>query len=171
MGWEMTWVIYSLTPWGEKEDTSLLEKDIKKYLGEVETFIPALKNHEGLNLTLVDGYIFVNTEGVPEYKLFKLENTRFIKSLLTENQRTRDRLVRRMHFVTADYVNGLRSQFRDIFKIDIRKGHFVFIRGGLYRNLEGLVVETGPKSSSILIEMRSVTILIETPNCNLQKAE
>jgi transcription antitermination factor NusG len=165
------WAVLELTPWGEKEGTKILEKEIKKKLSsnEVEIFIPFLINPQGLEINLVTGYVFVETTHIDTNKLFTLENTKYIKCLLTENHYERKRYVRNLSFIDADYVEDLKMKFKELFKNDIKKNDIVYVRSGLYKHMEATVVSVDKQMISILIELRSVNLLVDLPILNVVK--
>ena len=164
----MSWIVYELTSWGEKENTPALEREIKKYLGKkVSIFVPALVKDD-VDLSLVKGYVFVNIpDDIQENLLYRLENTRLVKLLLTENQVDRGRLTRRISVVEDNYIYTLKKKFSDVLKSNIKVNDIVRVRGGLYRNLEAKVLQTNDQYSSVLIELKTLKVIVDIPNFNL----
>ena len=167
----MPWAVFELTTWGEKEDTARLEKEIKNKLGDVGIFVPFLKGDQGLDLSLVNGYVFVEVTDIPTHKLFQLEDTKYIKILLTENQSVEGHTQRRISPVPNEYVFDLKNQFLAILTSNLKKNDSVVIRSGLYRNLPGKVMHVEKSTASVLIELRSLKILVDIPTYNLMKTK
>jgi len=167
----MSWAIFELTNWGEKEQTSLLRKEIFSRLGDVEIFIPFLRGKQGLYLSLVSGYVFVDIEGIPEHKLFQIEDTKYVKSFLTETKKIGERYNRQASIVSDDYVMDLQEQFRLILSSGLVDGDVVTVRSGLYRHLSGKVLYIQEAIASVFIELKTLKILIDIPTFNLIKVD
>jgi len=165
----MAWAVFELTSWGEKEDTDRLKKEIQSSLGEVDIFIPFLKNEKGLDLSLVKGYIFIDISNTPPHKLFQLEGTKYIKRLLTEDQQIKGNTQRRVSPVDDSYVKDLKTQFRSVLTSNFKKKDRVTIRSGLYKDLPGTIIDIDKSIASVLIELKSLKILIDIPTFNLSK--
>lgn len=167
----MPWAVFELTNWGEKEDTVKLEQEIESNLGSVEVFIPFIKDEKGLDLSLVKGYIFIEISTVPPHKLFKLENTKYIKYLLTENQITETGTQRRISPVDDVYVHDLKTKFKSVLVSNLKRKDKVYIRSGLYKDLPATIIDIENHVASVIIELKSLKILIDIPTFNLSKTK
>lgn len=168
-----TWVALELTRYGEKliEDGSLAT-DLRRQLDVDENwpvFIPArIYERKGRKYTvhLMEGYAFVAT-GLDEVRYFRLETTKLVQQVMA----TRDpRGVRVLRPIGDSKVADLRRRLIDEVAADIIPGMQVLVTDGIYKALEGIVLDIEGDHAVVHFELRSLKVISKVPKIFLDTA-
>lgn len=165
------WVVVQLSPRGEDEDPDTLVAAVKRLI-KADVFVPASVSKVGETRVvhrLVDGYIFVRrTEADAAY--FRLEQTRYIESILTTRAVERGRMVRRIATVPNDNVEKMRRQIHVETEQGIQVGDEVQVTSGVYRGINARVIEEIPENDSVQvhIKLRSKEAIVTLPRSFLK---
>jgi len=68
-------------------------------------------------------------------------------------------------------VENLRLKLRELVSSDIELGAVVKIQDGLYRGLEGVVIELDSDNAFVLVKLRSIRIIATLPKVFLEGQE
>jgi transcription antitermination factor NusG len=162
----MSWAILELTHTGERESSDTIRSEIHRVLRLTpEIFTPYMTNDQGLDLTLAHGYVFVKMDDLPKEKLFKLSNTKFVKSVMLEGSRGQ----RTPSVVDDAYIDSLRIKLGNLTTNDFAINDLVQIRSGTYRGMTGIVLNIYDDLIAITIELKSINFIIDCPKYNIEK--
>ena len=163
------WVVLELTPQGEDEDPEVLRRSISRMIkGPKEIFIPAsiiTLGHSRSVYKLIENYVFIK-RNIPDSIFFKLENTKYIASVLTVT----DKYSRRIAPVYDKNIEQMKTQLRVETDQGIQVGDDVLIMSGAYNGITGKVIEEIPESDAVQvhISLRSKQALITLPRSFLR---
>lgn len=171
----LRWVTLELTPIGE---TGVMEATLEKTLRrdlqvspDFPIFIPAKSYQKrGLPATmvLVEGYAFVG-EGLPYTAYFGLEGKPYIEKVLSHE---RSNGGREPQFISHLNIQKLERKLKNLDVPKLKKRDQVLVRQGLYRGMEGTVLDVISDDDVIVsFSMRSINIVAQLPCVFLDLAE
>lgn len=170
------WVIIELTQRAETEDPDIVRQSIRR-LTHSEVFVPASVVQRGEDRVisyLIEGYAFVcreNLDGKPlnEDRLFRLEGSRFVQSIVTKP----DGRIRRLACVQQADIEKFRQQIKLQEDQGIEVGDLILITSGPYKNLKAIVIEDIPEQDAVQVhvQLRSKDSLVTLPRAFLRLHE
>lgn len=168
------WVVLELNSRGEQEDPDLVREAITRSLKEAEVFVPAAVTQVGDDRVihyLVDGYAFVRFDGRQPNDYFRLENTKYVQTILIRSGP--GSRARRLSLVRDQDILRMRDQIRQLLDQGIGVGDVVRITSGPYRNMRATVVEEIPETGmvQVYIKLRSKQSLMTLPRSFLVVVE
>lgn len=168
------WVVLELNSRGEQEDPDLVRTAITQSLKEAEVFVPAAVTQVGDDRVihyLVDGYAFVRYDGRQPVDYFKLENTKYVQTVLVKSGPGSRH--RRLSLVEDQAILRMQDQIKQLMDQGIGVGDVVRITSGPYRNMRATVVEEIPEAGmvQVYVKLRSKQSLMTLPRSFLVVAE
>ncbi len=152
---EDSWVIFELSPHGERVASDGLLRDLIRGVsglsGDDELFVPYLcvntKNSKHI-LNVIEGYIFVRSS-ISEETLRAIENSPYIKGTISFAGRG-------YSTVPNSSVGSLKDKLGEMVSFQLTEGQPVRIGGGPLCGIGGTLLIKGQKSSQVLIKLRSL---------------
>lgn len=161
------WLALELTPRGESEDPDVVRKSLTTAVKGVEVFIPAaitkVEGDKAIHF-LMEGYVFIQLDrGRPLGDYFKLENTRYVQTLLIKSG-SGDRS-KRLSTIADSEIVRMKSQIRKLVDQGIGVGDLVTITSGPYKHITATVLEDIPEADvvQVLIKLRSQESIVTLP--------
>jgi 5'-3' exonuclease/transcription antitermination factor NusG len=163
------WIVLELASRSEGEDPDLIRQVVRATVKDAEVFVPAVVTQIGDDRVvhyLVEGYAFVRYEHTDSAYL-RLENTRYIQSVLTEPGAGKQR---QLATITTSEVEKMRRQVEAEVDQGIGVGDTVLVTSGPYRNIEATVIEEIPEQGRVQVYvcLRSKESLITLPRSFLR---
>lgn len=172
---DITWVVLELSSPGEdKVVDGTLDGSIRRELGvgpDHPIFVPScayVKNGKRVVVNLIEGYAFVGS-GLPETTYFKLEQTSYVEKVISSV--TGPYKMRALSTVPNSHILKLRQKLQEEMASDLEVGMYVYVTDGIYRRLEGTVINMFADSAVIKIELRSKTLLATIPLSSLSSSD
>lgn len=137
-----------------------------------EVFVPASVSTVGESRVvhrLVDGYAFVK-RNLPDQTFFKMEQTKYVDSILTMVASDGGRTVRKLACVPSLDIEKMRKQLHIESEQGIEIGDEVQVTSGAYRGINGRVIEEIPENDTVQvhIKLRSKEALVTLPRSFLK---
>lgn len=168
---QMTWVVLELSQLGEtKAADGTLTKTLVKDLGVTDdfpVFVPYANYLSGgrkISVCLMEGYSFVGS-GLPETKYFSLESKPSVHKVLSSMGRHG---VRVLQTVKNSKIEELRHKLSEITNAGVEVDSIVDITGGTYAGLTGRVIDACDDKVSVLVTLRSITIITSIPRSSIE---
>jgi 5'-3' exonuclease/transcription antitermination factor NusG len=166
------WVVLELSSRGEGEDPEPLRAALERSLKGVEFFVPVSVSTVGESRVihwLVDGYVFAKRT-VPDSSFFRLENTRYINSILTSVEPRGGRPQRVIAPVPDADIEKMRRQIRVETQQGIEVGDEVEVTSGPYRGIKGRIIEEVAEQNTVqvYIQLRSKKAIVTLPRSFLK---
>lgn len=146
------WVVLELSPHADGQDPDLVRRSIQNIVRGSEVFIPAAVTQVGDNRVfqyVVEGYAFIRQDR-PDAAFRRLENSRYVQSILLETSRG----VRTLATVSSVEVARMRRQVQQEVDQGIDIGDTVLITSGPYKEITGRVIEDIPEATSVQVYVR-----------------
>lgn len=164
------WVILELSSKAEGEDPDVVRKSIAYSLRGADVFIPAAVTQIGEDRVihhLVEGYAFIRHRH-PDASYSKLENSRYVQSVLTKTTGGIGRgyrAQRQLAFIEDSDIERMKRQIHVETDQGISVGDTVLITSGPYRQITAKVIEDIPELDSVQvhIQLRSKTSIVTLP--------
>lgn len=161
-----------MSPRGEDEDPDVLRQSLGRSIKGGEVFIPASISTVGDSRVihrLVDGYVFIRRT-LPDSAFFKVEQTKYIESVLTVLSSERGRSTRKLACVQNSDVEKMRKQVHIESDAGIQIGDEVQVTSGAYRGINGRVIEEIPENDTVqvFIKLRSKEAIVTLPRSFLK---
>lgn len=162
----VAWAVLELTPRGEKENPSVIEKAIQRVFPGAEVYIPATETQIGDDQVvhyLMHGYAFVKDYPTRTLRTYqKLAGTKYINSVLAKGSRPAT--------VDSSYIEEMREQVRAEVNQGIGIGDTVMICSGPYKAIEATVLVDLPetKEVQVFVQLRSKQALLTLPRSVLK---
>lgn len=162
----VSWAVLELTPRGEKENPSVIEKAVQRVFPGVEVYIPATETQIGDDQVvhyLMRGYVFVKDYPSKTLKSYqRLADTKYINSVLSKGSRPAT--------VDSSYIEEMREQVRAEVNQGIGVGDTVEICSGPYKSIEATVLVDLPetKEVQVFVQLRSKQALLTLPRSVLR---
>lgn len=169
------WVILELSSKADGEDPDLIKKSITYSLKGAEVFIPAGITQVGADRVvyyLMEGYAFIrNTFEQKSYA--RLENSRYVQSVLTTVSRSNGRTVKNLSFVTDADIERMKRQIHRETDQGIGVGDTVLITSGAYKQITATIIEEIPEEDKVQvhIQLLSKDSIITLPRSFLRLVE
>ena len=163
----MVWVVYTLTPRGEKENPEVIRKAVVKVLRNAEVYVPAVETTIGDDRVihyLMQGYAFVRKDQRPDKEYFRLENGKYIQSVVLRGSH------RELGLAEDSEIETMKEQVRAEVNQGIGVGDIVRICSGPYKNLDASVITEIPslKQVQVYVQLRSKSAIITLPRSALE---
>lgn len=170
----ITWVALELTRQGELliEEGTLAEA-LRRELGVDEdwpVFIPSrMYERKGRRMAvhLMEGYAFV-ASGLDEVRYFRLEQSKLVEQVLAP--RTSGG-IRVLTTIPDDHIVELRHRLSEEMAADIVPGMRVAVTEGVYKGLEGTVMDMEGEHAVVYFELRSLKSISKVPKVFLDTPE
>lgn len=169
-----TWVVLELSPYGEsRASEGKLEVSLREQLGVDEdfpVFIPSMVYKRGSKtvvLHLMQGYAFIGS-GLVDTQYYALENGSLVNQVLTTS--TGGVRLRTINTVPDHEIREMRHKLRRMVAVEFEPGTQVDVKKGLYKHLQGQVVEVVGDDAILLFSFRSLSLLTEVPCAFLEVA-
>jgi 5'-3' exonuclease/transcription antitermination factor NusG len=149
------WICLMLGPRAENEDPDLIRKSIQHIVRGAEVFIPAVITEAGSQREfqyVVEGYAFVRRDR-PDAAFMKLENTRYVQSILTTSVRRSNGTCSLAAIPETD-IARMRERIQKEVDQDIDVGDTVQVMSGPYKEIKGIVIEDLPETQSVQVYIR-----------------
>jgi transcription antitermination factor NusG len=166
-----TWVILELTKTGEqKAEEGTLEASLRRILSlskETDVFVPSSTYSKGgrtVTIHLMEGYAFISS-GLNETTYFKGEQTPDIKRVMSSASPSGMRVI---HTLSDREVSKMRDQLRSLVIGDVEIGSMVAVTDGMYKGLDGRVLDLERDYAILRIEMRSLAVITKIPQIFLE---
>ena len=159
-----TWIVIELNHLGEtKVIEGTLEAALRQDLGvasDFPIFIPVAKYPKGnrtITLHLMQGYVFVGA-GLADTTYFALERRPYVTQVISTPGR-----IRAINSVPNAKIEDLRKELRKQVSSDLLESDRVRVTNGVYRNLDGVLLEVGPEMAVVQIQLRSLELVATIP--------
>ena len=169
---ETTWVTIELTKLGEqKVEDGTLEQSLRRDLrvgSSFPIFIPSTNYKHGarpVTVHLMQGYAFVST-GLAETAYFALERQAYVERVLSTKGGPYN--MRHLSVIANSYIQDLRIKLQELASADIPCNASVRITDGPYQRLEGVVQELVGSNAYVLVNLRSLTMILTIPKIFLE---
>lgn len=166
------WVVLELTPQGEDEDPEILTAAIRRAVKGADVFVPASVSIVGESRIvhrLIDNYVFVRRT-LADTDYLKLEETRYISSILTFRRSVKGHSLRHIAAVSSKDVDKMRKQIAIETEQAIEVGDEVQVMSGPYKGINGQIIEDLPEINTVqvFIKLRSKEALVALPRSFLR---
>lgn len=159
-----TWIVIELNHLGEtKVIEGTLEASLRQDLGvasDFPIFIPVAKYPKGnrtITLHLMQGYVFVGA-GLADTTYFALERRPYVTQIISTPGR-----IRAINSVPNAKIEDLRKELRKQVSSDLLERDKVRVTNGVYRNLDGVLLEVGTEMAVVQIQLRSLELVATIP--------
>lgn len=168
------WVIVELSTVGEKEkDLVVLKKSVKRILGDLDVFIPAISESvrgERHTMFYMDGYIFVEYKQNVNYS--KVNDTTYFRTVIYNPPVHGVRGSRKtFHTMDDSSLDPIRKGSEQMKFGNFQVGDIVKVTKGTFKNLEGKISEIyeSKETAQIFVDLRSRQSFIDFPLSHLEK--
>lgn len=167
------WVVLELNSKADGEDPDIIRKAITSTIKGADVFIPAEVTQVGADRVvhyLVEGYAFIR-HTFPDAVYRKLENTRYIASVLTTTTRVNgSRPARQLALVPEANIEKMRRQMYAETDQGIGMGDTVLVTSGCYKQITAKVIEEIPEEDKVQIhvQLRSKDTIVTLPRSFLK---
>jgi transcription antitermination factor NusG len=162
---EKQWVVLELSRLGERESPEDLVAMLRRETGDdLEIFIPSktfVRKGNRITICLMEGYMFLEGGKSAGFYL-DLEYLPFISKALTKDEKAGRFLL----YVPDSEIIILKEKLKEETRSEIHKNDEVCIIGGVYENLEGVVVDFNPLTAYAMVSIQglsSIDTIVELP--------
>lgn len=158
------WVAVELQSRCDIEPPQVIVRSIQhimRQFGSVDVFVPATGSSAKDTRYLVTGYAFIRRNTIPDNAFFKLENTKYVQSVVVRGPRE-------IAPVSDTEIRKLQAQTKDFTDQKIMLGDRVKVLVGPFKNIEGNVVDDLDGTVCVHIKLRSTEKFITLPRESLQ---
>lgn len=164
---DLTWIALELTPAGEaKVEDGTLAVALRTDLGvtlDFPVFIPATTYTKGarpITLILLEGYAFVGS-GLSETAYFALEKRPYVAQVMSVSGGPHR--IRTLSVISRVEIDNIRRQLHELVSSDISLGEPIHVAEGMYKGLDGQVIELIPDNACVHLRLRSLEIVATIP--------
>ena len=163
---EPTWAALELSRIGElKIEDGSLEAVLRRDLdvpSDFPIFIPAAtypRDGKIVTIFLMEGYCFVGS-GLAEITYFGLEEKPYVNKVISSPGPNG---IRTLSTIPHQQIQSMKQQLHELVSEDIQEGSRVKITEGVYRSLEGDVVDVEGEEVAVKINLRSIHVITTLP--------
>lgn len=169
------WIAVELSPLGDqKVEEGKLESILRSLLPKTDSpipiFIPAAQIHKNgrpYTYRLMEGYAFIDGS-LRDTDYFKLERSPYVDSVMSFPSEESIRSCKR---IPNSDVQTLQDKLYSISSSNLLVGNWVSILNGSYARMEGEVVSLRESVADVLIELRSLKMIVPISRSSLEIQE
>lgn len=169
------WIAVELSPLGDqKVEEGKLESILRGLLPKsdypISIFVPAAQIHKNgrpYMYRLMEGYAFIEGS-LRDTDYFKLERSPYIDSVMSFPSEESIRTCKR---IPNSDIQTLQNKLYSISSSNLSVGNWVSILNGSYARMEGEVVNIRDNVADVLIELRSLKMIVPINNTSLEIQE
>ena len=149
------WVVLELSSKADGEDPDIVRKSIMSSIKDADVFIPAEVTQVGVDKVvhyLVEGYAFIRHTH-PDMAYRRLENTRYITSVLTKTVKVVGRTQKKLALVSDADIEKMRRQMYAQTDQGIGVGDTIQVTSGPYKLITAVVIEEIPEDDMVQVHI------------------